>query len=235
MKKDLIKQIIENKFCHVCGKESTPYPLCPDCFKLRDTGHVIKCDKCNVWHLKWTTCNCLVNISHKAATIPDPRKTLTCLICNQYSYGLHFCEDCIAKYKDRSIDIRLKNLSFEKITDEYGNLDIKCLDGHKVRSRAEAIIANFFFHNKIRYSYEETVYYVDEQEKENALHPDFYLPDFDTYIEYNELKKLEYVKRKNFAIKQYKKLGKKVKVLNERSLENLEKSFHRFLALKSKK
>ena len=231
MKTELIKPIPEDKFCHVCGKESTPYPLCPDCFKLRDEGLIIKCDKCNIWHLKWSACNCLVNLSHNPVITPNPRKTLTCLICKQYSYGQHFCEDCTRKYKERSIDIRLKDLHFEKITDEYGNLDFKCFDGHKVRSRAEALIANFLFENKIRYIYEKAIYYKENNE-DKTLHPDFYLPDFDTYIEYNELRKIEYVKRKFFAINQYRKLGKKIKVLNERSLENLDKSFRKFLTVK---
>lgn len=226
---------MENKFCHICSKESTPYPLCPDCFKLRDQGHVIKCEKCGIWHLKWSSCNCLIDTNHKTTSEPDPRKTLTCILCTQYSYGQHFCEDCRRKYKDRSIDLRFTDLQFDKIIDEYGNLDYDCEDGHKVRSRAEALISNFLFSNKIRYVYEKPVFYEDENGEHKTLHPDFYLPDFDTYIEYNELKRIDYLKTKFFTHKQYKSLGLKVKIINEEGLKKLSKSFRKFLEIKASK
>ena len=218
-------------FCHVCGKESTPYPLCPDCFKLRDDGKIIKCDKCGVWHLKWSVCNCLTNHTHKEASSPDPRKTTTCLICKQYSYGEHFCEDCASRYRDRSFDMRIKNLAFEKIVDEWGNLDMHCINGHCVRSRAEKIIADFFFENRIRYIYEKPIYYKDEAGEEKELRPDFFLPDFDTYIEYNELKGIDYLKKKRYAIAQYRKYGLKLRIVTNKGLLNLSKTFKKFLTI----
>ena len=82
---------------------------------------------------------------------------LTCIVCNQPSNGRHFCLSCYHKYKDQAIDIKITNCNETKIIDPYGNLTIECDDGRKVRSRAEALISNFLYHNKIRSIYEKTV------------------------------------------------------------------------------
>ena len=220
------------KICQTCGKEhNTPYPLCPECFKLRDAGFVVKCDNCGLWHLKWGSCNDAGNVQKKANE-PDPRKFMTCLICKQYSYGKHFCDDCAEKYQNHSFDIRLTDMEFDKIIDKHGNLDFECSNGHKVRSRAEALIANFFFENRIRYVYEKPIYYMDENGEKKTLSPDFYLPDFKTYIEYNEIKSLEYIKRKIYTYKIYRDLGLKIKIVNESGLKSLTKTFKSFLTIK---
>ena len=88
---------------------------------------------------------------------------LSCIICGEPSNGKHFCLSCYRKYKDKSVDIRVTNCREIKILDEYGNLTIECDDGRRVRSRAEALIINFFYNNKIRSVYEKTVYYTDPE------------------------------------------------------------------------
>ena len=35
--------------CQICEAKSGFYPLCNDCFKLRDAGKVTKCDDCGIW------------------------------------------------------------------------------------------------------------------------------------------------------------------------------------------
>lgn len=146
---------------------------------------------------------------------------LTCIICNAPSNGKHFCMDCWKKYKDKSIDIRITNCKTPaEILDQYGNLTIECDDGRKVRSRAEALISNFFYNNRIRSVYEKTIYYDDNGENK-TLHPDFYLPDYDLYIEYNEIKKKSYLKNKSHAEKIYKKLGFKVIIMDDKDLNSI--------------
>ena len=127
--------------------------------------------------------------------------------------------------------MRIKNLAFEKIVDEWGNLDMHCINGHCVRSRAEKIIADFFFENRIRYIYEKPIYYKDEAGEEKELRPDFFLPDFDTYIEYNELKGIDYLKKKRYAIAQYRKYGLKLRIVTNKGLLNLSKTFKKFLTI----
>ena len=92
----------------------------------------------------------------------EPSSDLTCIVCGEPSNGKHFCIGCYHKYKDRAIDIRITNCKEVKILDQYGNLTIECDDGRRVRSRAEALISNFFYNNKIRSVYEKTVYYKED-------------------------------------------------------------------------
>ena len=145
---------------------------------------------------------------------------LTCIICGEPSNGKHFCIKCYHKYKDKAIDIRITNCREIKILDQYGNLTIECDDGRKVRSRAEALISNFFYNNKIRSVYEKTIYYKEDGE-DKTLHPDFYLPDYDVYIEYNEIKKKSYLKSKAYTQKIYDQLGFKVIIMDDQDLNSI--------------
>jgi len=145
---------------------------------------------------------------------------LTCIICGENSNGKHFCYNCYKQYKDKSIDIRITNCKDIKILDQYGNLTIECDDGRKVRSRAEALISNFFYNNKIRSVYEKTIYYKENGE-DKTLHPDFYLPDYDVYIEYNEIKKKSYLKSKEYTERIYADLGFKVIKNDEQDLKSI--------------
>ncbi|MBQ3506468.1 MAG: hypothetical protein IJA89_06840 [Clostridia bacterium] len=209
------------KTCQICGKPSGIYPLCPTCFKLRDNGEVIQCPDCKKWHYKKDTCDC----KKKTETISAEHKEnnseeLTCIICGEPSNGKHFCLKCYHKYKDRSVDIRISQCTDTEILDEYGNLTIKCDDGRKVRSRAEALIYNWLFSKKIRAIYEETIYYKENGESK-TLHPDFFLPDYNLYIEYNELTNKPYLAKKEYALSVYKKLEKKVVIMTDKDINDI--------------
>jgi DNA helicase IV len=54
------------------------------------------------------------------------------------------------------------------------------MNKEKVKSREEVAIANFFFINKIKYEYEK-LYSLEENV---PYHPDFYLPEYDIWIEH---------------------------------------------------
>lgn len=217
------------KNCAICGKPSGMYPLCKDHFKLKDEGKVKKCETCGTWYLTEEGCpNC------KTVTSTMPQETtapkLTCLICGEDSNGYHFCRSCYAKYKDRAVDIRITHCLDTEILDEYGNLTIKCDDGRKVRSRAEAMISNWLYKEKIRSVYEKTIYYT-ENEENKTLHPDFYLPDNDLYIEYNELTNKPYLKSKEYTKKIYESLGLKVFIMTEKDLQDIEACLKPLLGL----
>lgn len=135
---------------------------------------------------------------------------LTCLICGEPSNGKHFCLECWKAYKNRSLDIRLKNLKFDSILDDYGNLKFKCDDGRSVRSLQEQSIANTLWKLEIQYVYEEEVSYVNEEDEYKTIKPDFYLPKYDLYIEhigFNNKKHNEIIEYKR---KIYEKQNKKV-------------------------
>ena len=163
----------------------------------------------------------------KGEAKPEPKaepvavaSDLTCIICGEPSNGKHFCIKCYHEYKEKSIDIRITNCKEIKILDQYGNLTIECDDGRKVRSRAEALISNFFYNNKIRSVYERTIYYKENGE-DKTLHPDFYLPDYDIFIEYNEIKKKSYLKSKEYTQKIYNQLGFKVIIMDDQDLNSI--------------
>ena len=152
----------------------------------------------------------------------ETKNELTCIICDEPSNGKHFCMKCYHKYKDRSIDIRIINCRDTEILDAYGNLQYKCDDGRKVRSKSEKIISDFLFKYGIRTIYEKPVYYYPNENETITLHPDFYLPDKDFYIEHNGVDTQSYKANKAKTEEMYKSLGYKVVVTTEADLVDIE-------------
>ncbi len=58
------------------------------------------------------------------------------------------------------------------------------IKGEIVKSYGEMDIANFLFQNHINYEYESSYKFDTNDEQYGQYHPDFYLPDYDIYIEY---------------------------------------------------
>ena len=220
--------------CKICGKKSGIYPLCNDCFKLRDEGKITKCDDCGEWHYTSQPCKC------KKTIVKEPPKEnvtsdLTCIVCGENSNGKHFCYDCYNKYKERSIDIRISNCLYTQVIDEYGNKTKKTKDGRSVRSLSEKIIIDYFFDNFIRVVYEKTIPYVNEKGEDAVLRPDFYLPDYDLFIEFNGLTNKSYLRKKNYALKIYEEKGYKVVILESQDIDDIEGTLPRILSKYKKK
>lgn len=200
--------------CPICGEPTAKswgnynqFGLCKEHSKMEKNGEIVQCEECGRWHEIFEKCEC---------------QKLTCIICNEPSNGKHFCYSCWKQYKDKSIDIRFKNLKFEKVLDNYGNKTVPCKSGIKVRSRAEKIICDFLFDHNIKNVYEKEIPY-NEYGKEKTLKPDFYLPDYfknGLIVEYNELQNEEYLNSKNYVLKAYKKLGIDVIVLTKEDIDN---------------
>lgn len=151
-----------------------------------------------------------------------PASDITCILCSEPSNGKHFCLKCYRQYKDRAIDIRIINCKDAIMLDEYGNTVYKCDDGRKVRSKSEKIISDFLFKYGIRTVYEKAVYYYPNENETITLHPDFYLPDYDCYIEHNGLDTKSYKANKKKTEEMYKSLGYKVIVTTEADLADIE-------------
>lgn len=221
---------IKDLICPICGEPTNVYMgkarkdrLCKKHGKMKN-DNLIDVNSEGVYYEVNT--GKLLN-APKAEKKIEPKKDvktgtdeLTCIICGEPSNGKHFCIKCYHEYKDKSIDIRITNCREIKILDQYGNLTIECDDGRRVRSRAEALISNFFYNNKIRSVYEKTIYYKEDGE-DKTLHPDFYLPDYDIYIEYNEIKKKSYLKSKAYTQKIYSQLGFKVIIMDDQDLNSI--------------
>ena len=192
--------------CPICGEPTNIYMgkarkdrLCRKHGMQANKNEIQQCLDCGKWNEKDIICNCKTSNKNKnenlkilGNTTSNNNDEITCIICGEPSNNKHFCIKCWGKYKDKSIELRITNCKEIEILDQYGNLTIECDDGRRVRSRAEALISNFFYNNKIRSVYEKTIYYKEEGE-DKTLHPDFYLPDYDIYIEYNEIKKKNYL------------------------------------------
>ncbi|RLI53987.1 MAG: hypothetical protein DRP09_14325 [Candidatus Thorarchaeota archaeon] len=79
-------------------------------------------------------------------------------------------------------DARHTDEQFDAIAHE----SYTAIDGTSVKSLAERDIANFFIRHGIRYEYEKNVDWCDSdpEDPKRTYCPDFYLPDYDVYIEH---------------------------------------------------
>ena len=66
---------------------------------------------------------------------------------------------------------------------DYG-IECKTLAGEKVKSRGEKYIADYFFQKRIRYEYEKPAKTHAWIFAQKISKPDFYLPEYDVYVEY---------------------------------------------------
>lgn len=62
--------------------------------------------------------------------------------------------------------------------------DYETLKGEQVKSRDEKAIADFLFTHNVDYIYEKRVKWADTAEDKGPYEPDFYLPEYDIYIEH---------------------------------------------------
>lgn len=76
---------------------------------------------------------------------------------------------------------RLEELKATDLTTIKGQLDT--LNGERVKSLEELMIANFLFMHGVNYEY-ESVYPGEYDHFGRAYQPDFYLPDYDIYLEH---------------------------------------------------
>ena len=230
---------MENLVCPVCGEATRVYMgnarkdrLCGKHADMLKAGDLMQCPDCQAWNNTGETCTCKIPKKTVVNELPkeETKSELICLTCDNPSNGKHFCYDCYKKYKDRAIDIRISNCRDVQIIDEYGNKTKKTKDGRSVRSLSEKIIIDFFFDNYIRVVYEKTIPFVNEKGEDATLHPDFYLPDYDLYIEFNGLTNKNYLKKKNYAQKIYEEKGYNVIVLESNDIDDIEGTLPRILS-----
>lgn len=114
--------------CQICGAKSGFYPLCNECFKLRDAGKIVKCKDCGVWK-------------------KDDKP-----LCHECWLKSKKTEE--KKSKDyKSTDVEKEDEDFR--TKFPAN--IRAEDGHVVRSKAEKIIDDWLYHKGIVHAYERRV------------------------------------------------------------------------------
>ncbi len=116
---------------------------------------------------------------------------------------------------------------------KYGT-ESMTITGIPVKSKGEKIIADYLTRNQIRYEYEREArggWFIFS--KKIGL-PDFYLPDYDVYVEYwgmldveNSLDRGRYEKSMRWKMAQYHRYNIKFISLYERNLQNLDRVFRK--------
>lgn len=130
----------------------------------------------------------IINDYFNKEVIKD-KKTITKLI-NFFGYYLNIPTD-LEKFNNLGENYdNIKNLDFETIRSKV-NLKKEELRKNKItlkseimRSLEEVAIANFLYLNGINYEYEKAYPFYDEKSNRKIYRPDFYLPDYNIYIEH---------------------------------------------------
>jgi hypothetical protein len=118
----------------------------------------------------------------------------------------------------------LKELSklFEE-EKQYGTPS-RTLQGEVVKSRSEQRVADYFTQNGIRYVYEQGAQTDTLIFKQTFAHPDFYLPDYNVYVEFWGLASVskEYRRTMKFKMSQYRKYKIRFISIYPDNLQNLD-------------
>ncbi len=124
-------------------------------------------------------------------------------------FGKPYCQHCL----DERI---LESKNFEAVVDNAKALRTE--DGTAVQSRGEKRIADFLAKRRIAYLYDERYRIAGDV----RIRPDFYLPEFDLYIEYWGMNTPEYVANMRKKLFLYQRAGKKLISLSYKDLGQLE-------------
>lgn len=226
----------KDKLCAKHGQMANAGEIeqCPDCGKWHKTGEdcqckktkkipwahsvttVYECQKCGKYHKIGEQCN----IDNKPDKISSNKK---CLLCNAESGEFLFCKSCFNQYRNKTLLLKItvdKDQKLELLDESYEGLYV-CKDGHVVKSKSERDIDNYLFENKIAHAYEKALVIGNE-----TFHPDFYLPEFDLYIEhwgYDE-NNIEYTKRKEYKLPKYKEKGITLISTYEKDMKDVDTS-----------
>ena len=109
------------------------------------------------------------------------REQLKILMQNP-DYLNKLCE--YALYHRSSIRLESDFSSHEEYLDYLKTNAPTTIKGEVVKSYGELDIANYLFQNHINYEYEASYKFDTNDDQYGQYHPDFYLPDYDVYIEY---------------------------------------------------
>lgn len=213
--------------CQCCGKKTNGYAFCRNCYYDYNEDELLSILNQNL------TIQASQSTTKEAGKEPQETETLEnateidepflqtqkhpfekgrCITCGYESGENFFCKKCYAKYRMKTLLVKITKCIEVELTDESYESIFKCKDGHMVKSTQELLIDNYLFEHGIRHAYESTLA-IDANVKNN-LHPDFYLPGFfkdgtDLYIEHwgiNEEENPDYKKTKKYKLSKYKEL-----------------------------
>lgn len=118
--------------------------------------------------------------------------------------------------------------SFSEHQQMHGS-EHETLNGELVKSGGERMIADYFFKNKIRYEYEKPA---TGAANRIISRPDFYLPDYDVYVEYwgmadtqDGKERKEYAKGMEWKMARYRENGIRFVSIYPNEIEKLDSVF----------
>ena len=124
-------------------------------------------------------------------------------------YGKPYCRHCLEERIH-------EDANFESNVEEAKRL--RTVDEIAVQSRGEQRIGNWLAKNAIAYEYDERMIVAGD----TRIRPDFYLPEFDVYIEYWGMDTPEYVENMRHKRFLYQREGKKLISLSYKDFDSLE-------------
>lgn len=134
--------------------------------------------------------------------------------------------------KSRRTVRRTGRTSFSEHQKMHGST-YKTMNGELVKSGGERMIADYLFRNKIRYEYEKLAM---GSSSRRIGRPDFYLPDYDIYVEYwgmvateDGKDRKEYQKGMEWKMANYEEAGIRFISIYPHEIESLDSVFQKKL------
>ena len=157
---------------------------------------------------------------NEALKIDEQKKTYKCSCCSVVVSSDEYARSMKAFqriYCDKCFDeVYLRRRNYD--TKVEINKKIRAKDGTFVQSDGERKIAEWLAKNEIKYRYDERVRIIESY----AVRPDFYLPEFDLYIEYWGMDTTDYKIGMLKKLKLYQQEGKKLLSLYPEDKNNLD-------------
>lgn len=221
----------EKSNCPICGEPTYlvygKHPridgLCNKHSQMLFNNEIELCPDCGKWHDTDKVCDCKKTRSKNEIIIGE-----NCLDCGEPSNGYIFCKKCYYKYKNKSVIFKITNCTEIEILESGYESKITCDDGHPVKSQQEAMIDNYLFGHNIRHIYEKP--FPIDGNPEHDLHPDFYLPELDIYIEHFGITgNKKYEETKEYKLPLYKKARITLICTTGKDINNLSANLERKL------
>ena len=130
-----------------------------------------------------------------------------------YARKHHWCTRCHRRIGEEEF---MRGMNFELVVDDAKTKRTE--DGTAVQSQGERRIGDFLSQRRIAYVYDERYRMAGDV----RIRPDFYLPEFDLYIEYWGMDTPEYVENMKKKLFLYQRAGKKLISLSFRDFDQLE-------------
>ncbi|MCF7790690.1 MAG: hypothetical protein K9L78_01340 [Victivallales bacterium] len=162
-----------------------------------------------------------INVIKEACKVAEEKQVKICVKCGKKVEPDEFARSMKAfsrVYCDHCFDeVYIMRRNYD--TKVELNKNIKTSDGTLVQSDGERIISDFLKHSDINYRYDERIRIIEGY----AIRPDFYLPEFDIYIEYWGMDTIDYKIGMLKKRKLYQQQGKKLISVSFKDKGNLEK------------